>query len=447
MTALLIASVVLGLWLVIAIRSNAPVDFYVYYMAGSLARHGHSFYAVSQSFWNYTASSLGIAHFTWPYRYPPYTAALAGTLTHLGSHWAMVAWVVANAVALLGGAVLLGLALGDRWGVTLALVALVCFGPVYHTLYDGQVNGLVFLALATAFWGLARGRDVPAGAGIAVAAALKLTPIALIGYLAWRRRWRALVVAIAALGVLTVATFPITGFKLYAQYADRAYALTDPQHINPSGANQSGTGVFARLLLPSSSKATSGEVPERVRILATAFTAVLMASTAVVAWPRRRRRPHAGPGRDDPSFAPGDAGGRRPASFEELLGFGMVIAATLVIGPFTWYHQFTWLLILLVTIADRLLMQRRWWLLAFLGLLIVGVDANEILWAVLRRFAISSGLYRGLSLPFATAIVAWAVATAMILAERRRRGLGGALADGGRESTPDSRTQRSSLSA
>ena len=432
MTALLIASIVLGLWLLIAIRSNSPVDFYVYYMAGSLARHGHNFYAVSQSVWDYTARSLGIAHFTWPYRYPPYTAALAGTLTHLGPHWAMVAWVVANAVALLGGAVLLGLALRDRWGVPLALAALVCFGPVYHTLYDGQVNGLVFLALAIAFWGLARGRDLPAGAGVAVAAALKLTPIALIGYLAWRRRWRALVVAIAALGVLTVATFPITGFTLYAQYADRAYALTDPQHVNPSGANQSGTGAFARLLLPSSSKATSGEVPEKVRLLATAFTAVLIGSTAVVAWPRRRRRTQAeptsddhSPTRDDHSPMLGDTRGRGPASFEELLGFGMVIAATLVIGPFTWYHQFTWLLILLVTIADRLLMRRRWWLLAFLGLLVVGVDANEIFWTVLRHFAISSGLYRALSLPFATAVITWAVATVMILVDRRRRGLDG----------------------
>ena len=37
----------------------------------------------------------------------------------------------------------------------------------------------------------------------------------------------------------------------------------------------------------------------------------------------------------------------------DLLGFGMVLAATLVIGPFTWYHQFVWLLIPLMTLACR----------------------------------------------------------------------------------------------
>lgn len=61
---------------------------------------------------------------------------------------------------------------------------------MYHTLIDGQVNGLVFLSLAVAFLGVSRGCDLPAGAGIAVAAALKLTPVALLVYLAWRRRWR-----------------------------------------------------------------------------------------------------------------------------------------------------------------------------------------------------------------------------------------------------------------
>ena len=108
----------------------------------------------------------------------------------------MITWVVADAAALMAGAVLVGLALGGGRRVALAVATLALFGPAYHTIFDGQVNGLAFLGLAVAFWGLARGRDGVAGAGVAAAAALKLTPLALLAYFAWRRRWRAVAVAV-----------------------------------------------------------------------------------------------------------------------------------------------------------------------------------------------------------------------------------------------------------
>ncbi len=398
--ALLATCLAFGVWLAFAVQHNSPVDFYVYYTAGALARAGHSFYAISTPEWVKAARALGVTHITWPYRYPPYTAALASLLVPLGPRAAMITWGAANAAALVAGAVVLGIALGGGWRVPLALAVLLFFGPAYHTLLDGQVNGLVFLSLAVAFWGLARGRDLPLGVGIAFAAALKLTPVALLAYLAWRRRWRALLVAVAILGVLTAATLPVTGPSDYVQYAQRAYALTDPQHVNPSGANQSATGALGRLLLPSATKVDSGSATRTVQLLAQVFAAALLAATAIVTWPRRR----ADDGRP----------GRRAATDDELLGFGMVVAATLVIGSFTWYHQFTWLLIPLLLIACRLIAARRWWLVAALGVLVLGMGANELLWIRLHSVVIESGFYRGLSLPFAAAIVVWAVAAAMI---------------------------------
>jgi Glycosyltransferase family 87 len=402
--ALLAICLVFGGLLIFAMQRNSPVDFYVYYTAGALARAGHSFYAISTPEWIRAARELGVTHITWPYRYPPYTAALASLLVPLGPKLAAIAWFVANALALAAGAAVLGVALGGRWRVPLALAVLLFFGPAYHTLFDGQVNGLVFLSLAVAFWGIASGRDLPAGAGIAFAAALKLTPLALLAYLAWRRRWRALLVAVTVLAVLTALTLPVTGAAAWIQYVPRAYALTDPQHVNPSGANQSATGVLGRLLLPAAVKAGSAGATHTVQSLARAFAVVLLAATAVVTWPWRQTR--AGPG-------------RRAATDDELLGFGMVVAATLVIGSFTWYHQFTWLLIPLLLIACRLIDARRWWLVAVLGVVIVGMDVNEILWTRLHHVVIESGVYRGLSLPFAGAILVWAAAAAMIASRRR----------------------------
>jgi hypothetical protein len=413
------AAAMVGLWVAYTIRADGPVDFYVYYMAGALVRAGHSVYTISRPAWDALAGHLNVAHYTWPYRYPPYTAALTGFLTHLSPRAAMAVWVLGDAACLLAGAWLLGLALGGGWRVPLALAALVSFGPTYHTLYDGQVNGYAFFGLAVAFWGLASGRDWATGAGLAVATALKLTPLALIVYLAWRRRWRATLAALAVLGAITLVVLPLTGGTMFVQYAQRAYALTDAQNVNPSAANQTATGVVARLLLPSAKTIPAAQAPPSIRSIAQAFAAVLALVTTAVAWPRKAS---VGP--------PGDTGaaGRRPRAAgrqQDLLGFGMVIAATLVIGPFTWYHQFVWLLIPLLFIAERLIVAHRWKLLAALGILVLGVDANQLIWTVLRRFTISSGLYRGLSLPFVAVLVVWATTAALLVKVRRGAPEGG----------------------
>jgi hypothetical protein len=63
---LLVACLVFGFWVTFDVTHNSPVDFSVYYMAGALARGGHSFYAISDGAWTQTAHQLGITHFTRP---------------------------------------------------------------------------------------------------------------------------------------------------------------------------------------------------------------------------------------------------------------------------------------------------------------------------------------------------------------------------------------------
>jgi hypothetical protein len=441
-----VAAVALSVTVAVVVSRDTPLDFYVYYMAGHLAAHGQNAYQISGTAWGHVAHVLAITHYTAPYRYPPYTAAFVRLLLPLGPHGAMIVWEVLSALALLAGAWLVGRALGGRYGVPLALGALVLFVPAYNVLGDGQVDGIAFFFLSLALWGLVRDRDLPLGVGVAVAAALKLTPALLIVYLLWRRRWRAAVAALAVLAVLSLATLPLVGPHWFLDYGRQAVALTAPQKIALTPQNQTALGVVARLLLEPATwtwQTWANVGPVRIaRMVSFWFAFALIGATAAVLWPRRRRlRAAARGGGDGRLDAVPPRAARQRLAIEERLGFGMVVAASLVIGPFTFYHQFVWLLLVLLVLADRFLASRQWRALALVVGLVLVIDLNELLWigastAIGQRFwewpyhlLIATGLWRTLSLPFLATLTAWGLSLALVIAGRRRREAGSNLAE------------------
>ena len=395
--ALTAAVVSLAVGVSLTLRSSTALDFSVYYMAADLIHHGRSPYTIDRPAWDALAQSLHVHKYAWPYRYSPHTAVLVMPLLPLGIHWAMVVWTLVNASGFLAGALIAGAALGGRREQMLALWLLACFGPVFNSYGDGQVEGIAFLGLALAFWGLARRRPIATGLGVAVGAVLKLVPLVLLLYLLWRRRWREAVWAAVATVALTLACLPVTGTGLFTQWAGRAADLTAPGRINVNPPNQTVTGVVGRLLLDRTSFG-DGAREQLVRGLALAFAAVLLAATAFATWPRRRDP--AGPALP---ARPPDTGVIR----EDLVGFGMVLAASSVVGPFTYYHQFSWLLIptaLLVVAAVH-----RGSVASVLGwfALVVLLDVDYALWVAARDTLLATGIWRLLSVPFVYAAVVW----------------------------------------
>src|SRR5437660_467774 len=62
-----------------------------------------------------------------------------------------------------------------RWPAIAAAVAIgLTLEPMYHTLYLGQINLILMALVLGDVWLIARGRN--AGAGVGIAAAIKLTP-------------------------------------------------------------------------------------------------------------------------------------------------------------------------------------------------------------------------------------------------------------------------------
>ncbi|WP_037731182.1 glycosyltransferase 87 family protein [Streptomyces roseochromogenus] len=245
---------------------------------------------------------------TYGFTYPPFAAVTMLPLALLGRTSAIVASLLVNLAAL---AVVLRILSGPdwrrhgwfRWSLCLCLLAL--FEPLRDTFSFGQVN-LVLLALVLGdCWLLATGRGRWAGAGIGLAAAVKLTPALFIGLLllAGRRR---------AAGAATAVAAAATALAVWADpRASRFYwteALWDTGRVGRLDyvSNQSLQGVLARL----------GETGRPLWA-----TAVLL-TLCVWAW-RTRGAVQAG---------------------DWTAAFALTGAAACLVSPITWVHHLVWLL-------------------------------------------------------------------------------------------------------
>lgn len=130
----------------------------------------------------------------------PPAAVLVAPLAALGR----VPWGLLMAGALLAGLCLIWPRLREPWGWVLA-GALIAWIPVPDAVVWANLNSLVFLLLVIAVrW------PRHAGWAIGAAAALRLAPITLVGWLIGRRDWRNVGIALAVAALLTLQAMLLT---------------------------------------------------------------------------------------------------------------------------------------------------------------------------------------------------------------------------------------------
>jgi len=191
------------------------------------------------------------------------------------------------------------------------------------------------------------------------------------------------------------------------------------------------TAAVGRLVLPASAPSGEGRAGG-VRTLASLTAVALLGLTGVALWPSRRQHPDLGDDTHPPTSrsplrgraTPGSPAShakpdRRPASDRGLLlGYGMVIAATLVVPPFTFYHQFLWLLIPFVLLAARGLECGRMLTPVALAALVLAADVSHFLWVFAQDATVASGVWRGFSFPFLLAVLTWELSRRALGEER-----------------------------
>jgi alpha-1,2-mannosyltransferase len=259
------------------------IDLMVYRAEGATVRAGGDLYALRA-----TAAHL-------PTTYPPFAALLFTPLTLLGTASLRVLATAGN-LALLVVFVrlslkLVGHARGDAvWWVS---APAVWCEPVWTTLRYGQVNLLLAVLV---LWDLTRrgaGRYAPfTGAGLGLAAAVKLTPalfpvfLLVTGIVArlrgrdarpWLRHARGAGVAFAGATLLAAAVLPYDSWRFWTDMVFRAGRAGHAEDT----ANQALRGVLARVLHTPD--------PGALWIASAAVVAVLGLAAAVAAELRGRR--------------------------------------------------------------------------------------------------------------------------------------------------------------
>ncbi len=329
-----------GMW-------SFPLDLTVYRDAGLIVRHVHPYYdprlASPLLDWPGPPGYAGIK-----FIYPPFAALPFALMSYLPLRTLQIAatWAGVAAVLVTQGAMLraLGQPRGARRAglVLLTSAAALMLEPVQRTLYLGQVE-LVLMALVT--WDMCQPeRRWWQGAGVGIAAGIKMVPLIFIPYLLLTRRFRQAAVAVVAFVVTVLAGFVLlprdsAQWWLHGLFARGSYA----GNVTYAG-NQSLLAVIAR---------AGGSHTEW--LAAAVLTGVLGLAAAAAL----------------------DQAGHRP------LGFAMTALTGLLVSPISWDHHWVWIALAAPVLACYGLAARgaaRWacWAAAALVLAVFGAWATSL---------------------------------------------------------------------
>jgi alpha-1,2-mannosyltransferase len=173
-------------------------DFVTYRAVGWAVLNGSDIYEVR--------NSRG-----WPYVYPPPFAILMTPFAEMSAFAGSIVWYVLSVILVVSsvqmGVTMVG-ALGrfgrnPFWLYTLSFVMVLPW--VGQAAVEGQTTILTLWLLMVALYRSQRGRDISAGTALACAGLIKVFPLALLAYFAWKRRWRLLVATMTALIVGGIA--------------------------------------------------------------------------------------------------------------------------------------------------------------------------------------------------------------------------------------------------
>jgi alpha-1,2-mannosyltransferase len=250
-----------------------------------------------------------------PFVYPPVAAVLFVPLTLLPLALLKILWTAFGVVLLVlvvRRTARLSGATPTPGAVALLVATALWLDPVRTTCYLGQIN-LVLLALV--LLDLTGGPSRLRGAGLGLAAALKLTPLLFVLYLLLTGRRREAAVAVGTFVAATGLGFAVAPADSVQYWLHGTFVAANRISDVAATSNHSVGGLVARAV---------GENPPVYLLVAG-----LLAAAALAVAVRAHRRG------------------------EDLLALTVVGLASAAVAPFAWSHHFVWCVPLLVLLTVR----------------------------------------------------------------------------------------------
>jgi hypothetical protein len=295
-------------------KASTPVrhewfgDLGIYYKAGSIIIENPSNLFIS-------TTNLGFVNI-------PIIALLFTPFAVLERHVAIILFTFLGGLAVLSACyIILRLTNVIGWKKIALIGFFVVNGPLYHSLWYGNLTHFILLLLIAAWFCLEKKCDFVLGIILGIAALIKI-PLFLLGiYFALRRRWRVLAGFSVALFAMVGSSLLLFGLDLHLAwyhqciqpFAGKALATSNVQSVD---------GFLARLLY-------GGDiwwpivVGWRFKVIRYALLSLLVGTTIWVCW---RSKP--------------------PKTLEaQNLEFSIVLCLALLISPVSWTHYYLFLLL------------------------------------------------------------------------------------------------------
>lgn len=269
--------------------------------------------------------------------YPPLIAYVMQPAARVPFALLSRVWAVLSIVFVLAGIALMVAAYVPQAQTPLAwaglLMALCWFEPLRYGFWLGQTTAIIFPLVMGAVLLQRRGHAATAGALLALAAFVKITPIVLALVWAWRGPRRAAVWCAATLGMLWAVSLAVLGPAVHAAYVARVALIGSRVVIALN--NHSLLAFTSRFWFPRTAWVDWRVYPPPPT--ASWLTLFVVAGGAAALWMALRRAPH---GQD------GDQRWRRVAE-------GFAWTAMLVAPGIAWTHYFVFLLpVMAVVVRD-----------------------------------------------------------------------------------------------
>lgn len=178
-----------------------------------------------------------------PYFYPPLLAELLLPATLLPPFYARLVWM-----ALTVAAMILAVGLLERWlggnkgerATTAFLVATCALWPLRSTQMMAQVNGFILLLLVV--WWCRRERSPWAGAFLALAAAVKMSPLLLVVVPLSQRRWREALIIVGSTAGMVLGSCALLGSRGLHFFSDVLFGFLPGHQYHGLGVPIDFTG-------------------------------------------------------------------------------------------------------------------------------------------------------------------------------------------------------------